>query len=321
MYNPSPTPRRYTSRPEFRNNLRHPTGNFGDQRNLNTNLRETFIPKEYYENAKNVDELLAEIKSLNKQLYESQCEKLRINDRFQQCQNKLGKYHELASKYKEERNELSMRLYGRNIYGSNEDNVLDDSEMERELNRKNIHNDKIYVEKRRDDGDDNKSHNSSKSAENNRTQMDDDKIEEFALKLLEKIVAVKKEESGSVSNAKKVSKNNKIDHTDDNDDDVIKTKELEELEDKVSEFRNKLAKRKALGRRKASLQLELLQLQKELGKSNGDISVTNENDATGIEKEKDNTFGKHRSRFKTKGRRGLDDFETEYDNMLSPDKI
>lgn len=320
MYNPSPTPRRYTSRPEFRNNLRHPTGSFGDQRNLNTNPREKFIPKEYYENAKNVDELLGEIKSLNKQLYESQCEKIRINDRFQQCQNKLGKYHELASKYKEERDELSMRLYGRNIYGSGEDNVLDDSEMERELSRKNIHNDKIYVTKRRNEDAESRSQNSSTDDKDSKTQMDDDKIEEFALKLLEKIVAVKKEESEPASNGKKAHKNNSTDYTDENDDDIIKSNELEELEEKVSEFRNKLAKRKALGRRKASLKLELLQLQQELGSSNGDSNGSHENNATGTEKEKENNLGKYRPRRKAKSRRGLDDFETEYDNMLLSDQ-
>ncbi|CAL9727627.1 hypothetical protein MOUN0_A02322 [Monosporozyma unispora] len=321
MNNVPPTPRRYTSRPENRNNLRYTSGNFGAQRNLNSNPREKYVPREYYENAKNVDGLISEIKALKIQLYESQCENARLNDKFQQCKNKLGKYHDLAIQYKQERNDLSMKLYNRNVYEEHERDFSDDFEVGRDNNSKNYQSDKIHVTKRRNDNENERRANSSTDDDNDdenvngnsSNYMEDPKFKESIIKLLEKIAAVNTNDAnGKKGNS--VEKSNDTEYMDETVIDIMATKQLKVLEDTVSELRNKLNYKKAYEQRVSSVKSEISELSNQLlGETRPEINVT--------KRETENNFGKHKAVRQQRTRKKNCDSDSEYNESENTGKF
>lgn len=316
MNNGSPTPRRYTSRPDFKNYGFDGLEN-RDNGSRYMNPREKLIPKQYYENARTVDELLAEIKMLSRQLREQQERELKLRNLCETLKGKLGKYfefRELALRYKHERDELSYKLYKKNIYEDDDDNInnsnnnnnvknfdfIDDSDVNKDLDDNHI-----YISKRRNNHYKNNEHRSSMST--NKSDLDqngnDLETKELISKLYEMISSLKQDSitlstqsnSNNCNNTDDNNRNsngdnmnndsNKNNNTEDKskylsekDLDVIKTEELKKLEDAVQEYRHRLEARKAYERRKISAQQEILQIQEELrGLDTGFSSFENNN--------------------------------------------
>lgn len=344
MNNTSPTPRRYTSsRPDFRNNVRFTSGTYGD--NINVNPREKLIPREYYENARNVDELLYEIRSLNRQLYEQQAKETKLNKLCEKLKDKLNKYYhyrELALRYKQQRNELSERLYKRNVFDDDDDDeILDDASMRNNIRERlnNINDEnlddsdefddnKLYVSKRRSAR--NKIHGSKASVNKtgNEQAGQDSETKELISKLYEMISSLKEEKTASSTQLNATSPANNVEpkgnHTtketkylSERELDIIKTEELKKLEDAVQDYRTKLEARKAYERRKISAQQEISQIQEELrGLDTGRTSIndnTSNNNIKSTGKDITHEPIRHRSRNKSRIRERFDDLGSEYD--------
>lgn len=353
MNNGSPTPRRYTSRPDFKN--------FGidglenrDNGNRYVNPREKLIPRQYYENARTVDELLSEIKMLSRQLREQQERELKLRNLCETLKGKLGKYfefRELALRYKHERDELSYKLYKKNIYEDEDDNnnntnvknfdFVDESDI-----NKNSDDDQIYVSKRRNNHYRNNDHRSSISTNKSDLNKNGNDLEtkELISKLYEMISSLKQDNitistesnvnntnntddhdnNSTNNNNSEIKKNNNTDnkseYLSERDLDVIKTEELKKLEDAVQEYRHRLEARKAYERRKISAQQEILQIQEELrgldtgfnSLDNNDVSNT-KNGVKFAEKDTRNETTRPKSKNKSKLRERFDDIGNEYD--------
>lgn len=287
--NISPTPKRYTSRSDFRNerppqygnNLRFNQGYPIDNRNnINPNPRERLIPKEYQESAKTVDDLLYEVKSLNRKLYEQQLEENRLIKLSETLKGKLSKYHQIALKYRQERNDLSFKLYNRNIFDNNDiqdDNmdIFNENNVNRGRNDDMDENDQIYIGKRRNDNVKNiqPSVAINNPATQNKTKSNDSELKEKIDKLYQMVSNLQLDsvsngnENHNLSNLKGRHDDNSK-YPSERDLDIIKTEELKQLEDAVLEYREKLEAKKAYEKRKISAQQEISQIQKELNEFN-----------------------------------------------------
>ena len=313
--NGSPTPRRYTSsRPDLYN--------YEDRdQDRYMNPREKLIPREYYENVRTVDELLSEIKMLSRQLREQQDRELKLRNLCETLKGKLSKYfqfRELAFKYKQQRDELSYKLYKKNIYTDTDTDDSDDEDLagfEVSNLNKNSNDDQIYISKRKNNiihnrNNNNKSSISSNKSESNNKNDNDSETKELINKLYEMITSLKQtnitmspqsndinkssSDSGS-SSSNNNNTNNKSKYLSERDLDIIKTEELKKLEDAVQEYRHKLEAKKAYERRKISAQQEILQIQEELKNLDtgfGSIDNNNTNNNT-----------KHRVKFTESGTR------------------
>lgn len=314
MNNGSPTPRRYTSRPDLKDYGFDGLEN-RDSGNRYMNPREKLIPRQYYENARTVDELLSEIKMLSRQLREQQERELKLRNLCETLKGKLGKYfefRELALRYKHERDELSYKLYKRNIYDDedennnnhNDNNVKTFDFIDESNNNKNSDDDQIYVSKKRNNHYRNNSHRPSISTDKSGLNKNGNDLEtkELITKLYEMISSLKhdnttlspqynannnsnigdNDNNNTNNNNNEINKNNSTDnkskYLSERDLDIIKTEELKKLEDAVQEYRHRLEARKAYEKRKISAQQEILQIQEELrGLDTGFNSLDNNN--------------------------------------------
>lgn len=311
--NISPTPKRYNNKRNFRmsdyrdvddyyynadyhDNLRRGNLNYNSGPSSYNNEKEKLIPKEYKESKQTIDELLTQIRVLNKRLNDKQQENMRLNSLVDTLRNKLLKYTELSKQYKNERDELSNKLYTRNI-----------SECE---------NDMIQLNKRRGNGDQ-KSSNTNlnnvndnipssvsinspsteiSSVSKNSLSTRSENLEVLTSKMdkiyevLNNLQSMKADNlnppntSNSTSDTSTSINNTNMKENYPSEQDIIikETEELKKLEDSIQEYRRKVQIKRDNDKRKTSLQEELLRLQKDLGEVNMNSFHNNKNGANNV---------------------------------------
>ncbi|CCK68367.1 Spc42p KNAG_0A07140 [Huiozyma naganishii CBS 8797] len=240
--NASPTPKRYSSFNAMDGDKYY----FGERplRNKYRDDRDRLIPREYRESAKTFEELLAEVKALNRNLNERQQDIMRLTALTDTLRGKLKKYVDVSQRYKAERDDLLEEVAALRV----RDRELDRREPDhREPDHREP--DRIHINKRTAGGGGN-------GAERDQGQ-DPDVLTAKMDKIYDVLSRLQPGEHHAPATTDRAP----------SEQDIIvrETEELKQLEDAVMEYRQKVKVKRENDRRKTSLQQELLKLQKDLG--------------------------------------------------------
>lgn len=238
--------------------------------------KEKLIPKEYKESKQTVDELVAQIKVLNKRLNDKHAENMRLNSLVDTLRNKLLKYKGLSDQYKEERDELSNKLYTRNISEHESDMI--------QLSKKRSKDRNIISDTKNNSSSPLSSNTPKREKSTDERDNKSDNLELLTAKMnkiyevLSNLQTIKADTLNSHNDSNATTINSSRDINSDNDNlrkaypseqDMIitETRELDNLQNLVHECRLKLQIKRDNDKRKASLQEELSSLQHALGDS------------------------------------------------------